>query len=352
MKSIIRSALILSALICSISLSTAFAQSASYYTITGDVRDEFGQPAADVRVCAFPDNSQPRRNVMCGQSNKNGMFIIRLTSPGRYEVFYDDSARGYMPQVLPFYKHSSAINPEVRLDDQTRDLSVSVAFSPKNGVIAGKMIDAQTNLPIDDVRIMMCRVDNPRECFSTSAKDSKGKFKVLASLVPFTIRFMADGYEDWRGINGYNEPIYLASGDAMELNVYLKRLNETANAALNEAEKQAGINLPAPVQLSPEPDAEFNYYPRKTKLEWEAVEGASSYTVEVDFCRGIPQSKSDCMNPQPHTLRGNPETTRITSTSYEFNFVGAQPGRWRVWAIDKEGREGFKSEWRKFFYLK
>ena len=32
-------------------------------------------------------------------------------------------------------------------------------------------------------------------------------------------------------------------------------------------------------------------------------------------------------------------------------FVGAQPGRWRVWAVDKEGREGFKSPWRLFVYL-
>jgi len=34
----------------------------------------------------------------------------------------------------------------------------------------------------------------------------------------------------------------------------------------------------------------------------------------------------------------------------EFSFVGAQPGRWRVWAVDKEGREGFKSPWRRYVY--
>ena len=350
MKSIIRPSWILLTLICSFSFSTAFAQSPSYYTVSGDVRDEFGRPASGINVCAFPEQYQPGKGVICGQSDENGLFIIRLASPGKYTMFPEKSLSGYMPQNRPFYRHSSAVIPEVRLDDNTRDLSVSVILSPKSGVIAGKIMDAQTNLPVDDVRITMCRVDDPKACFSTSAKDSKGKFKVMASLVPFSMRFTADGYEDWLGANGLNEPMNLGSGDTMELDVYLKRRKDTVNAALNEAEKQAGVNLPAPVQLSPKPDAEFNHYPRSTKLEWEAVEGASSYTVEVDFCHGIRTGKPDCINPQPHTMKGNPETTRITSTSYEFDFVGAQPGRWRVWAIDKEGREGFKSEWRKFFY--
>jgi len=40
------------------------------------------------------------------------------------------------------------------------------------------------------------------------------------------------------------------------------------------------------------------------------------------------------------------------NTSYEFRFIGAQPGRWRVWGVDKEDREGFKSAWRNFVYLR
>jgi hypothetical protein len=138
----------------------------------------------------------------------------------------------------------------------------------------------------------------------------------------------------------------------MELNVYLKRRKETADAALNEAEKQVGVNLPAPVQQAPEHKAKFNHYPRKTILEWKAVEGAISYTVEVDYCQGFGSRKLDCVNPQPLTMKGSPQTTGIKNTSYEFSFIGAQPGRWRVWAVDKEGREGFKSSWRSFFYLK
>ena len=57
-------------------------------------------------------------------------------------------------------------------------------------------------------------------------------------------------------------------------------------------------------------------------------------------------------NPQPFRMTNNPPTSGIVNTTYDFQFVGAQSGRWRVWALDKEGREGFKSAWRVFVYLR
>jgi hypothetical protein len=30
--------------------------------------------------------------------------------------------------------------------------------------------------------------------------------------------------------------------------------------------------------------------------------------------------------------------------------MGAQPGRWRVWAMDKDRRPGVKSPWRRFIH--
>jgi hypothetical protein len=37
---------------------------------------------------------------------------------------------------------------------------------------------------------------------------------------------------------------------------------------------------------------------------------------------------------------------------YTFDFVGAQPGRWRVWALDKNGKPGQKSPWWTFHYTR
>jgi hypothetical protein len=33
-------------------------------------------------------------------------------------------------------------------------------------------------------------------------------------------------------------------------------------------------------------------------------------------------------------------------------FVGAQPGRWRVWPVNSSGQRGNPSEWRTFRFLK
>jgi hypothetical protein len=120
--------------------------------------------------------------------------------------------------------------------------------------------------------------------------------------------------------------------------------------AMSESEKRAGVHLPAPVQLAPADNAKFKHYPRTTKLEWTPVAGAVSYTVDLDYCEGNQRDRSACVDPQPLILKENPPLKGILGTTYQFLFLGAQPGRWRVWAVDKEGRTGFKSPWRRFFY--
>ena len=70
----------------------------------------------------------------------------------------------------------------------------------------------------------------------------------------------------------------------------------------------------------------------------EASRRAAKYGVEVHFCSSvIPCSEGSSLLVWDRDVRG---------TSYTFNFVGAQPGRWRVWAIDVDESEGPRSEWR------
>ena len=99
---------------------------------------------------------------------------------------------------------------------------------------------------------------------------------------------------------------------------------------------------------------EFDYYPRHTRLEWAPVEGAASYSVGVDFCNGRRGDAQGCTDPQPLSglMKLNPKTSGIEGTAYEFDFIGAQPGLWHVWAVDAQGREGFKSPRRLFTYLR
>jgi hypothetical protein len=97
--------------------------------------------------------------------------------------------------------------------------------------------------------------------------------------------------------------------------------------------------LLAPVPLSPADGTTFSHNPRRTTLTWQHVPHAVSYTVEV-------QRKYAGAWYPTMTAPG------ITTTSYTFDFVGAQPGRWRVWAVGEHGQQSAESEWREFRYTR
>jgi serine/threonine protein kinase len=100
-----------------------------------------------------------------------------------------------------------------------------------------------------------------------------------------------------------------------------------------------------PAQLSPPDGSVFNNFPRTTTLTWQTVSGAATYAVEID-CFHCCQANKWCTD-VGQTWQIVPN---LTATSYTFNFVGAQPGRWRVWALNAAGQAGPKSGWWGFTY--
>ena len=108
--------------------------------------------------------------------------------------------------------------------------------------------------------------------------------------------------------------------------------------------------LPAPVQGRPEEGRAFDNDSRTIALIWKPVSGAASYTVELDCLHCCEPGKwcSDLGRPWK-VARG---ISAVRSPGYKFEFAGAQSGRWRVWAVDKDGRDGEKSPWRTFRFTK
>lgn len=337
-------------------LSTAnlAAQEIPEYKITGQVNDEVGQPATAIRVCAQAFDLSAAKEIFCVRSDGAGNFVIRPNRAAHYKIFADNLSGGYYPYYPhnPFFKYPAQSLPEVVLDDLRTSALAFVSLPPKNGELVGKVIDAGTGQPIENVGLSVCQAANRNICWGTHAKNATGEFKLFAAHVPFTFQLHAKGYETWSGVYGsdINQFFSIPSGSKMEVLVLLKRLPEFINRPLSEAEKQPGINLPAPLQTGPDDNAELDVYPRKTLLKWQPVDGAASYRIEIDYCQGPSKGQHSCIDPQPHYIPGS-DSPNIKSTSYEFEFVGAQPGRWRVWAIDKKGQESFKSPWRTFFYL-
>src|SRR6266699_2121562 len=95
--------------------------------------------------------------------------------------------------------------------------------------------------------------------------------------------------------------------------------------------------LAAPTQMLPVDGAVFDIYPRTTTLKWIPVDGATTYTVEVQFCQN---GTAFCAGAASYKLIAG-----IKANSVTFDYGGAPPGIWRVWAVDASGNEGWKTAW-------
>lgn len=151
---------------------------------------------------------------------------------------------------------------------------------------------------------------------------------------------------------GFSETILVAelNGSTLEVRTYTRftdgsgRFNYTSK---EKFQKATVTNLNAPTLTSPTCGSTFSNFPRTTTLKWNAVSGAASYIVEVD-CYHCCESGKWCTEVGKTHIR----KTGITATEFTFDFVGAQPGRWRVSAVDSKGKEGAKSAWCNFTYTK
>jgi hypothetical protein len=108
--------------------------------------------------------------------------------------------------------------------------------------------------------------------------------------------------------------------------------------------------LPAPVQILPAQGTVFEHYGdhRATLFSWSPVTQAVGYVIEIH--RGTFLSTD--YRYSNVGWASEPEIIfPTTATSVIHHFVGAQPGRWRVWAVDAIDKEGLRSPWREFRYL-
>ncbi len=87
----------------------------------------------------------------------------------------------------------------------------------------------------------------------------------------------------------------------------------------------------------------IEHFPRDTAVVWAEVPSAAAYMVEWDY-RDNPGWASE--------RTGATGSVRTLVPVASFQFVDAQTGRWRVWAVDAAGSAGPKTEWREFRYTR
>src|SRR5579883_586856 len=103
------------------------------------------------------------------------------------------------------------------------------------------------------------------------------------------------------------------------------------------------LALPTPVLTAPADGAKFSNYPRTMTLAWQSVPGANQYLVEVEYA----------WKDASGTVTWGSDLKKVVSdTQVTFDFVGSQPGRWRITAMDQSGahKSSVPSNWRGFDY--
>ncbi|MGZ8843992.1 MAG: hypothetical protein ACXW18_10045 [Pyrinomonadaceae bacterium] len=336
------------------------AMAQSSYTVSGDLRDDASRLFSGGNVCALQKTGRVVnvRDKVCVASDAEGKFTISIPQPGNYQIIADRISEGYMPSYYPFYRDATAI-PEVTLSGGNAHQTISVKLPPQSGLITGKVIDEVTDRRVPNFVVWTWQARDPNARTHQAVAGQSGTFRISAPNVPFRMRVVADGYEDWvmgggvlvsmTGARKGPGALLVRTGGKTEFAIYLKRKNPPPVDAIAETHR-----LPAPVQLSPSDKQVFDVFPRHTRLEWNPVAGAISYAIEVEACwnRSAEETKrlpedGECINPSSFE-----EKYGLHSTNYEFVFKGAQPGRWRVWAFDQNHKPGVKSSWRSFTYLK
>ncbi len=145
----------------------------------------------------------------------------------------------------------------------------------------------------------------------------------------------------------YSDLCWLASFGALADTDYHRLLDDVLPLSFPDADSDARASrLAAPELLLPANDAVFDHFPRRTRLEWAPVQGATRYLVEVEVL--MYRSRE----PQHWQPQGSLPPDVTNATVFAFDFDGAQPGRWRVRAVDNAGHGGAASAWRRFVYLR
>lgn len=119
----------------------------------------------------------------------------------------------------------------------------------------------------------------------------------------------------------------------------VQRLDGTTDEYRVTLEVEGGT-VPRPDQISPENNKEFNYYPREVTFVWSEVDapGNVTYNIQIQYNDG-----------EWHNWKAASGLSNPTYTMDDF--IGANPGRWRVWATSSTLGDGERTSWREFKFL-
>ena len=303
----------------------------SLLQIRDKVLDSGGIPVERALVSALPDSLSGRPPTAL--SDKDGKFAIEAYKGGRWTL--NVTRDGYPTTFNAFLYPDAKWRPEVILTEKNEVSFVNLPMPDRPGILKVRITDKANRKAVGETRVKLCRLESPGYCYTIVRTPVNGAVEIYAPAASFTVSISNDRYDDWteKIIGG------VRTGEVRELAV-----------SMTDELSRDGNRLAAPPPVSPADGTVLSGFPRLTRLQWDPVPGAVTYIVDLEYCDFEDPFRPVGGKCYPLDHFRNPPTSGITDTGYEFNFLGAQPGRWRVWAVDADGRLGKKSNWYKFFY--
>ena len=176
-------------------------------------------------------------------------------------------------------------------------------------------------------------------------KDENTRLKALVNLTNHErekIKEMLEKINHNIGIERLQQSSYRHQQQIFGIGGAFLLLIGVGGLAFSPSEKEDST-VTIPLQVSPTDGAKFSQFPRTLYLEWKPVENARGYLIELE----IQDPADGSWHPHPFGLGRR----IVESTNLELEFVGSQPGRWRVAAIDSAGKEGPSSRWSYFIFI-
>jgi hypothetical protein len=220
--------MLLSRLILPIFLLDGVSFRKGYGSIEGTVTDEGGTAISGATVYAFSIGPMTSA-IPTAETDAGGHYIFKHLYYGRYTVAPAKPADGYpTPFAVPNCTHLK--HPEIELSDENQSAKLDLRFGKKAGVLVGTVTDADSGNAIDANVEFRCLVD-PSQFVSGSGL-TNARFRVLVpSDTPVSMTVSQTGFENWHFTrNGVVEPILLAPGEILTLEIRLKKTQRNDEA--------------------------------------------------------------------------------------------------------------------------
>jgi hypothetical protein len=189
-----------------------------YGSIEGVVVDGSGAPIRGAKVFDEPLDSVRIGKDHFTRTDENGHFLLKDVPAGKTMVIATKLEDGYPDARYAVYS-GDAVLPTVYVRSGETARNVLVKLLAKGGKLRGRIVEANSGVPVPRSRITLSRLDHPNWSLETDPADD-GTFDFVLPTRPLRIQVTAPGFKAWT----YPGPIQMVSGEQRDLLISLERL--------------------------------------------------------------------------------------------------------------------------------